>query len=189
MSVRRSIILLTLFLSVSAAPFVAADVAGGCVAGAALPPTICDLSNVRAAVADAKALVDKGDLAAARTRLKDLDKFWDGAVASSSPQTVARWRVIDRAIDRGLDRPNAAMGDKALADLAAVVDQVSGKNQAGTDGGRLPSEAAPSQARADAASRRSQVRIPSAPPGGRREQPRVPGTQHAGQSLVGTVLG
>ena len=105
----------------SAAPFVAADVAGGFVARAALPPTICDLSNVRAAVADAKAIVDKGDLAAARTRLKDLDKFWDGTVASSSPQTVARWRVIDRAIDRGLDRallalrprwPNAAMATK-----------------------------------------------------------------------------
>jgi hypothetical protein len=104
MSVGKSITLLTLLLSVSAAPLVAADVAGGLVAGAALPPTICDLSNVRAAVADANALVDKGDLAAARTSLKDLDKFWDGAVASSSPQTVTRWRVIDRAIDRGLDR-------------------------------------------------------------------------------------
>jgi hypothetical protein len=146
MSVRKSITLLTLLLSVSAAPFVAADVARGFVAHAALPPTICHLSNVRAAVADAKALVDKGDLAAARTRIKDLDKFWDGTVASSSPQTVARWRVIDRAIDRGLDRallalrprwPDAAMGDKALADLVAVVDQVSGKNQAGVDGGRL----------------------------------------------------
>ena len=120
--------------------------AGGFVIGAALPPTFSDLSNVRAAVADAKVLVDKGDLAAARTRLKDLDKFWDVTVASSSPQIVARWRVIDRAIDRGLDRallalrprwPNAAMGDKALADLVAVVDQVSGKNQAGVDGGRL----------------------------------------------------
>ena len=65
-------------------------------------------------------------------------------MASSSPQTVARWRVIDRAIDRGLDRallalgprwPNAAMGDeKALADLVVVVDQVSGR---ATDGGRL----------------------------------------------------
>ena len=137
--------LLTLLLSVSAAPFVATNVAGGFVADAALPSTM-NLSNFRAAVADAKALVDKGDLAAARTRLKDLDKFWDGAVASSTPQTVARWRVIDRAIDRGLDRallalrphwPNAAMGDKALADLVAVVDQVSGKNQAGADGGRL----------------------------------------------------
>jgi hypothetical protein len=146
MSVRKSITLLTLLLSVSAASFVATDVAGGFVARAALPPTICGLLNVRAAVADSKALVDKGDLAAARTRLKDLDKFWDGTMASSSPQTVARWRVIDRAIDRGLDRallalrprwPDAAMGDKALADLVAVVDQVSGKNQAGAEGGRL----------------------------------------------------
>ena len=103
-------------------------------------------SNLRTAVIDAKAVVDKGDLAAARTRLKDLDKFWDGAMARSTPQTVARWRVIDRAIDRGLYRallglrphwPNAAMGDKALTDLVAVVDQVSGKNQAGADGGRL----------------------------------------------------
>jgi hypothetical protein len=140
MSVRKPITLLTLLLRVSAAPFVATNVAGGFVADAALPSTM-NLSNFRTAVADAKALVDKGDLAAARTRLKDLDTFWDGAMASSSPQTVARWRVIDRAIDRGLDRvlhwPNAAMGDKALADLVAVVDQVSGKDQAGADGGGL----------------------------------------------------
>jgi hypothetical protein len=148
MSVRKSITLLTLLLSVSAAPFVVADVPGGLVARAALPPTICDLSNVRAAVAvaDANALVDKGDLAAARTRLKDLDKFWDGAMARSTAQTVAGWRVIDRAIDRGLDRallglrphwPNGAMGDKAVTDLVAVVDQVCGKNRADADGGRL----------------------------------------------------
>jgi hypothetical protein len=93
-------------------------------------------SNLRTAVIDAKAVVDKGDLAAARTRLKDLDKLWDGAMASSTPQTVARWRVIDRAINRNLDRPllalrthwpNRAVGDKALTDLVAVVDQVSRK--------------------------------------------------------------
>jgi hypothetical protein len=54
--------------------------------------------------------------------------------------------VIGRAIDCGLDRalvalrphwPNAAMGDKALADLVAVVDRVSVKNPASADGGRL----------------------------------------------------
>jgi hypothetical protein len=117
----------------------------GFAADAALPSTM-NLSNFRTAVADAKAMVDKGDLAAARTRLKDLDKCWDGAMACSTAQTVARCRVIDRAIDRGLDRalrglrlhwPNAAMGDKAVTDLVAVVDQVCGKNQADADGGRL----------------------------------------------------
>ena len=93
MSVRKSITLLTLLLSVSAAPFIAADVAGGFVARAALPSTICDLSNVRAAVANANALVDKGDLAAARTRLKDLDKFWDVA---ADRHAMARHRQGDR---------------------------------------------------------------------------------------------
>ena len=47
-----------------------------------------------------------------------------------------RWRVIDGAINRDLDRPllalrahwpNRAVGDKALTDLVALVDQVSGK--------------------------------------------------------------
>ena len=152
MSVRKSIALVTLFLSVSSAPCVAAAAVGRFVTNAALPSTV-NLSNFRTAVVDAKALVDKGDLAAARTRLKDLDKFWDRAVASSTPQTTARWRVIDRAIDRGLDRalvalrphwPNAAMGDKALADLVATVDQVSGKNQATADGrGLWPTSFAP----------------------------------------------
>ena len=45
-----------------------------------------NLSNFRTAVADAKAMVDRGDLAAARTRLEDLDKFWDGAMARSTPR-------------------------------------------------------------------------------------------------------
>jgi hypothetical protein len=116
----------------AAAPFIATN-ASGFAADAALPSTM-NRSNFRTAVIDAKVLVDKGDLAAARTRLKDLDKCWDGAVASSTPQTVARWRVIDRAVDRNLDRtllalrphwPNAAMGDKAPTDLVAVDDQVS----------------------------------------------------------------
>jgi hypothetical protein len=40
MSVRKSITLLTLLLSVSAAPFVAADVAGGFAAGAAVFPSL-----------------------------------------------------------------------------------------------------------------------------------------------------
>ena len=137
MPVRKSIILLTLLLSVSAPPFVAAAAAGRFANDAALPstPLAMNLSNLQAAVIRDKALVDKGDLVAARTHLKDLDRIWDGVIAGSTAPTVARRSVIDRAIDRGLDRallalrphrPNIAMGSKALADLVAVVDQVSG---------------------------------------------------------------
>jgi hypothetical protein len=47
-----------------------------------------NLSNFRTAVADAKAMVDRGDLAAARTRLKDLDKFRDVARSTPRPSRV-----------------------------------------------------------------------------------------------------
>jgi hypothetical protein len=145
MSVLKSITLLTLLLSVLAAPFVAADVAGGFMADAAFPSRI-NLSNVRIAVADPKVLVDKATSPPREPASRIVIKSATGAVASSTRQTVARRRVIGRAIDCGLDRallalrphwPNAAMGDKALADLVAVVDRVSVKNPASADGGRL----------------------------------------------------
>jgi hypothetical protein len=146
MSVRKSTLALMLLLSLSATSVIAADVAGDFPGAAvAFPPAVRDLSNVRTAVADAEALVDKGDLAAARVRIKDLERSWDGAAAGSTRQTVAQWSVVDRAIDRGLDRvllalrprsPNAAMGGKALADLLAAVDQVNRNDRAPAHGGR-----------------------------------------------------
>lgn len=130
MSVHKSILALTL---VSASVSVIA--VGGAVAGAhSGRPT--DLSSFRTAIAGAEALLDKGDLTEARTRIESLDAFWERAPAGSTPDAAAHWSIVDRAIDRGLDRallalrpwsPNAAMGGKALADLLAAVDQVSGK--------------------------------------------------------------
>ena len=145
MSIRKSIHLLALLLSLSAASGVAADVGGAFVANAtACPPALGHLSNVRTAVADAEALIHKGDLGAARTRIKDLDASCDGSTDGSALQAAANWRVVDRAIDRGLDRallalrphrPNVAMSEKALSDLLAAVDQVSGRGQARAGGG------------------------------------------------------
>ena len=147
MSVRKSVLSLTLLLGLSAASIISADVRGVFVAdAAAFPSAPANLSNFRTAVAAAKALVDKGDLAAAKARVKELDMFWDGAASGSTAPAVAHWSVVDRAIDRGLDRAllalrsrsqNAAMSKEALVDLLAVVDQVSGKDQAGANGGRL----------------------------------------------------
>jgi hypothetical protein len=113
-------------------------------ADAAFPSRI-NLSNVRIAVADPKVLVDKAISPPREPTSRIVIKSGTGAVASSTRQTVARRRVIGRAIDCGLDSallalrphwPNAAMGDKALADLVAVVDRVSVKNPASADGGR-----------------------------------------------------
>lgn len=123
MSDRNAIALVMLIFSLSATPLVAN--------ATALCPEPGRLSDLRTAIVDVKALVDKGDLTDAKARIKELDASWGGGAASSTVQPHS-W-VVDRAIDRGLDRAlfallpqnaNAAMCKKALIDLLAAVDQV-----------------------------------------------------------------
>jgi hypothetical protein len=124
MSDRDAIALLMLIFSLSATPLVAN--------ASALCPEPGRLSDLRTAIVDVKALVDKGDLSDAKARINELDASWGDGAASSTVQPAHSW-VVDRAIDRGLDRAlfallpqtaNAAMCKKALIDLLAVVDQV-----------------------------------------------------------------
>lgn len=88
-----------------------------------------DLTSFSSIITDVQGIAAKGDIAAAKARIKDFEIAWDGAEAGLKPMDPTHWGMIDDAADGAFTAIRAKTPDptavsETLAALqATLVDQ------------------------------------------------------------------
>ena len=87
-----------------------------------------DLKLMRGIVDDTLKVVQKGDVASAKIRIKDLEATWDNARADLKPKNPGAWDALDKSIDAVLkqlrsDKPDVKASADALTALLAQFDK------------------------------------------------------------------
>ena len=108
------------------------------VAAAAIQPSaLGDMADLKTIAADTAALVAKGDLAGAETRVTDFEGAWDDQEATLQPKAPEDWGRVDGAADGAIKSLRAASPDAktaapALATLIAALADPTGGGAAAT---------------------------------------------------------
>ena len=95
-------------------------------ANAASPSPLGDLSAFRTVAEDTLGLVKAGDLAGAKTRIKDLETAWDLGQATLKPMNSDKWTALDTAIDPVLTNIRASKPDvtACATSLQSLIDLI-----------------------------------------------------------------
>ena len=88
-----------------------------------------DLSSFRTIITDVQSIAARGDLAAAKARIKDFEITWDESEKGLKPMDPAHWALIDEAADGALTALRSGTPDPVQVTETLVALQVAVQDQ------------------------------------------------------------